>query len=447
MISDDVLRLLTLADSNTRVVVLGTTLLGAASGLVGSFLLLRKRALLSDTLSHATLPGVVLAYMVSLHFGGDGRSLPVLLAGGAASAVLGTLLVLAIRGTSRLKDDAAQGIVLSVFFAIGLSLLAMAARLPQGNPAGLMGFIYGKAASMLWFDAVLIGGVALFASLMCVVLFKELRLLCFDSGFASVQGWPTVFLDCLLMGLIVAVTVVGLQSVGLILVVAMLVIPAAAARFWTHSLSKLLAVAAALGGASGFVGTLISALLPNMPAGALIVMVAIGFFVLSLLLGSRRGIVQRVRHTRALARSVRRQHLLRAIYELAEARGGGVTVSVTTAQLAAVRAWSPGELPRALREAMAENLVCETSSAAWQLTPHGEGNARRVVRNHRLWELFLITHADVATARVDQGADEIEHVLGEELTAELEALMSATAPPIAVPPNPHDPLSKGAAIA
>jgi len=176
-------------------------------------------------------------------------------------------------------------------------------------------------------------------------------------------------------------------------------------------------------------------------------MVAIGFFILSLLLGSRRGILQRVRHTRALASIVRRQHLLRAIYELTEARDTTVTANVQTAQIASVRAWSPGELQRALREATDENFVCETSSSAWQLTPYGEANARRVVRNHRLWELFLITHADVATARVDQGADEIEHVLGEELTAELEALMSATAPPITVPPNPHDCVTKGAALA
>ena len=226
-------RVFLLRDYNTRVVVLGTTLLGCAAGMIGSFTLLRKRALTGDALSHATLPGIGIAFIVTTSLGGDGKSLPILLLGATVSGLIGVGVIVAIRSFTRLKEDTALGAVLSVFFGAGMALLGVIQQMDQGHAAGLEGFIYGKAASMGSRDMLLIAAAALGCISASVVLFKEFKLLCFDEGFAGSRGLPVVRLDLGLMGLVVVVTIVGLQAVGLVLMIALLVIPSAAARLWT----------------------------------------------------------------------------------------------------------------------------------------------------------------------------------------------------------------------
>ena len=176
----EVIRVLTLQDYNTRIVIIGTTLLGLAAGLVGTFLLLRKRALLSDTLSHATLPGIALTFILITYLGGDGKNLVALIIGAAVFSVLGTVSVILVQKYSRLKDDAALGIVLSVYFGFGIALLGLATRMESGTAAGLSSFIYGKTACMLLFDALFIGATALGSAIVCILLFKEFTLICFD---------------------------------------------------------------------------------------------------------------------------------------------------------------------------------------------------------------------------------------------------------------------------
>ena len=181
---EEIFRVLTLRDYNTRVVIIGTTLLGLAAGLVGTFLILRKRALLSDTLSHATLPGIALTFILVTYFGGQGKNLIALIIGAAIFSVLGTVCVILLQRYSRIKDDAALGIVLSVFFGLGIALMGLATRMETGTAAGLSSFIYGKTASMLFFDAVLIGAAALGAAFVSVMFFKEFSLVCFDYSYA-----------------------------------------------------------------------------------------------------------------------------------------------------------------------------------------------------------------------------------------------------------------------
>jgi manganese/zinc/iron transport system permease protein len=271
------MRVLTLQDYNTRVVVVGILLLGIAAGVIGSFMLLRKRALVGDAVSHATLPGLCAAFMIMASMGGDGKWLPGLLLGALVTGGLGILMVLWIRSQTKLKEDTALGIVLSVFFGMGVSLLGIIQKMRQGHAAGLESFIYGKTASMLAGDAMLIGGAALVVITTAVLLFKEFRLLCFDEAFAKSQGWPVRALDIVMMLLVVTVTVIGLQAVGLILMIALLVIPPATARFWTEHLQTLVWLSAITGGISGLIGALASALVPNLPAGAVIVLVAAAF--------------------------------------------------------------------------------------------------------------------------------------------------------------------------
>jgi len=443
---DQVLRVLTLQDHNTRVVVVGTMLLGLAAGVLGTYMVLRRRALVGDAVSHATLPGIGLAFIVMVHFGGTGKYLPGLLLGALITGVLGVGAILLIKGTTRIKEDAALGIVLSVFFGFGITLLGVIQKMPTGNQAGLESFVVGKTASMLQADAQLIAVAAVVVLIVCVLLYKEFAILSFDAAFARSQGWPVLRLDAIMMGLVTGVTVIGLQAVGLILIIAMLIIPAAAARFWTDHLRSMLIVAGGIGATSGLLGAGLSGMIPRLPAGAIIVVVAAGLFVISLLFGTRRGMLVRVIEYARLRRTVARQHLLRAIYEWLETRhavggaveggvGGERRSAIPRAALLAARSWSPAGLARAIRQSRRAGLVDSSRRGPVRVTDDGLAEAARVVGNHRLWEMYLITHADVAPSHVDRGADEIEHVLGPAMVRELETLLAADG--LAVPPSPH----------
>lgn len=437
----DIFNVLLLRDYNTRLVVASTLLLGCACGLTGGFLLLRKRSLMGDTLSHATLPGIGLAFMVAVHLGGTGKSLPVLLLGAGLSGVLGCWLVLLIRNHSRIKDDAAMGIVLSVFFGAGVAVLGLVQNMPEANAAGLEYFIYGKTASMVASDFKLLGGVTLGVLVATGLFFKEFRLLCFDENYAAAQGWPVRWLDVLLLTLVTLVTVAGLQAVGLILIIAFLITPAAAARFWTEQLDHMLVLSAVIGALSGWLGASISAFFPRMPAGAVIVLVAAGGFLFSLLFGRSRGVLVRWVRQRQSRRGVGRQHLLRALYEILEADAGdGVVVRpVDFRQVRGRRTWSDTQLRRYWAEAFQDGLIRESGGEVLTLTEAGLLAAAQVTRNHRLWELYLIEYADVATSRVDRDADAVEHILGERMVGQLEAKLQQLheAGGLAVPASPH----------
>ncbi len=439
-------RVLMLRDYNTRVVIAGTMLLGLASGVIGTFLLLRKRALLGDAVSHATLPGIGIAFMVMVAFGGDGKQLEGLLLGGLATGLIGMGCILLIRRYTRLKEDAALGIVLSVFFGLGIALLGIIQRMESGHAAGLETFIYGKTAAMLARDAQLIAGCAVVILLAGVALYKEFSIVCFDQEFAGSQGWPITLLDALMLGLVVVTTVIGLQAVGLILMIALLIIPPAAARFWTNRLRNMLIIAGAVGAFSGLTGALISASLPRLPAGAIIVTVAGAVFIFSMAFGTARGVLYRVIDHIRMSRNMMREHLLRAIYEYLERlhpesiRQGGTAPASIDVPLDAVRrtrSWTPLRFRRAIRSAHRSRVIRIDARNALRLTPSGIQEARRIVRNHRLWEMYLIHHADIAPGHVDRNADRIEHVLGAELVDELEELLKADTERLDVPSSPH----------
>lgn len=439
----DIFDVLFLRDYNTRLVVICTLLLGCACGLMGGFLLLRKRSLMGDTLSHATLPGVGIAFIIAVLLGGDVKSLPILLIGATITGVMGCWAVLFIRNNSRIKDDAAMGIVLSVFFGAGVAVLGFVQSMPEGSAAGLEYFIYGKTASMVLADFQVLIGVTGSVLLLSVFFFKEFRLLCFDETFAAAQGWPVKWLDVLLLALVTLVTVAGLQAVGLILIIAFLIMPAAAARFWSERLDSMLILSAFIGGFSGWLGASVSAFFPRMPAGAVIVLIAAGCFLFSMLFGSERGVVVRLRRQASLKRSVGRQHLLRALYEILEAdvSGDGALEirPVAFRQVRGRRTWSDLQLRRYIRQAYQDGLIEAYKDHEITLTDGGLAAAAKVTRNHRLWEIYLIEYADVATSRVDRDADTVEHVLGEKLMATLETkllqLREAGGP--AVPASPH----------
>lgn len=436
MDADAFWRVLLLQDYNTRVVVAGTSMLGFASGLVGCFTLLRRRALVGDALAHATLPGIALAFLIVSSLGGNGKSLPNLLIGAAVSGLLGIVGVLVIRRGSRLKEDAALGIILSVFFGAGIALLGIVQQTQTGHAAGLESFIYGKTATMVAGDAWLIAITSSVCIAICLGFFKELKMLCFDEAFTGSRGYRIVPLDAALMAVVVSVTIIGLQAVGLVLVIALLVIPAAAARFWTDRLITMMALASLLGMLGCFVGAVLSAMAPRLPSGAMIVLTTSSAFAISFLVGRRRGVLVRWWRRRRLNRSIDRQHLLRELYQQLESPNQPIAVSIDS--LLQARSWPRRRLQQILQSATSDGLVStDIGGRQFALTHDGTREARRLTRNHRLWELYLIHHADVAPQRVDRDADAIEHVLEPETVAELEVLLNDDLGRSRMPGDPH----------
>ena len=278
---------------NTRVVLAGTTLLGVAGGVAGTFALLRKRALAADVVGHAALPGIAAAFLASLLLIGPERNEPVLMLGAAVAGALGAAAVTLLNRYTRVKEDAAMAVVLGVFFGLGAALFRVVQEAPGGGAAGINSLLFGKTALLVKADVVLFAALAAVVLAVCAVLRRELALLCFDPEFSAAIGRPTLVLDLILSALIVLVAVVGMQSVGLILVVATLVIPAAAARFWTDRLGPTLLVSGGIGGAAAAGGVLISASGEKLAAGPLIVLCGSAAFALSLLCGTRRGVLAR----------------------------------------------------------------------------------------------------------------------------------------------------------
>jgi manganese/zinc/iron transport system permease protein len=443
---DDVQRTVLLRDYNTRIVAIGTTMLGVAAGIVGVFMLLRRRSLLGDVVSHSTLPGIAIAFLVMEMIEPEsGKWLPGLLFGALLAGLTGIVCTKLILIYTRIKEDAAMAIVLSVLFGAGMSLFKVVQQIPSGSQAGLNHFILGKTASMVSADVWIIGEVSLTIVLMIALLFKEFALLSFDDKFALSQGWPIFRLDLLLMLLVTCVTVIGLQSVGLLLVVAMLITPAAAARFWSDRLTRTTLIAAVLGGSGAFCGVLVSAMYPRLAAGPVIVLTGVLFFLISMFFGVRRGLVIRIVVHRKLKAAVGRQHILRALFEFLEPKCDLqkpispqlVSHIVFFSDLQPMRSWTPKRLRQLLRMAERANFVAAVRDGGYRLTKQGADLAHRVVRNHRLWELYLIEYADIAASHVDRDADDIEHLLGPEVVETLEELLSERYPHMTVPPSPH----------
>ncbi|WP_044336454.1 metal ABC transporter permease [Rossellomorea aquimaris] len=275
-----------LTDGNTQWVLLSTLLLGIASGVLGSFALLRKQSLIGDAVAHAALPGICFAFM----FMGE-KNFFVLLIGAAATGLLAAYTIQLITNTTRIKEDTAICLVLSVFFGLGIVLLTKVAQMPTGNQSGLDDFIFGQAASLVGRDVQLMGLTAAALIIITSLLFKEFKVSTFDPQFARGIGLPVGFLNFLFVSLLVITVVIGIQAVGVILMAAMLITPAISARYWTDSLRTMVFISGMVGGLSGAAGTLISTLGKGLSTGPFIVLTATVIFIISMLFSPKRGLI------------------------------------------------------------------------------------------------------------------------------------------------------------
>ncbi|MCC6490893.1 MAG: metal ABC transporter permease [Candidatus Hydrogenedentes bacterium] len=408
----------TLPSINVRLVLSGCIILGLCSGVLGCFTFLRKRALLGDALSHAALPGVCMAFLLT------GTKDPlIILAGAAVSCWLGAISVDLITRYTRCKEDSALGMVLSVYFAVGIMLLTSIQHSGNAAQSGLDKFLLGKAPSMLdrdvWtltiLSVIILGAVA--------VAYKEFKIISFDPGFAQTLGLPVRVLEVVLATLIVLAVVVGIQAVGVVLMSAMLVTPAAAARFWTDRLSIMAVLAGVFGALSGAAGAYISYLGPGMPTGPWMVIAVTSLFAFSLLFAPLRGFVPRFNRTRRTRRRTAQENILRTLYVLGE-RENRLDASCSETELLKYRPMRASALLSTLSQLEKKGLVAEDSAGCYALTSDGIETGARLTRLHRLWELYLATKLELAADHVHDDAEEIEHIITPELEARLTAALA-----------------------
>ena len=389
------------AGYNAALVTIGATLLGLSAGMAGTFLFLRKRALVSDAVAHATLPGIAIAFLVMVALGGDGRNLAGLLAGSALSALIGLVLVDRIVRHTRLAEDAAIGAVLSVFFGFGVVLLTVIQSWDRGRQAGLEDFLLGSTAGMLFDDALLITLGGAVVVVVILLLRRPMTLVAFDPGHAAALGLRTDRIDLAMMGLVMAITVIGLTLVGLILIVALLIIPAVTARFWTDRVERVLWIAGAIGGVAGYLGAALSASVADLPTGPIIVLIAAALFAVSLLLAPRRGVLASILARR---RFQARVHWRQGLLALARAE--------------------PIHDPLTLRLLRAEGLIRPDGVA----TDKGRALAAKSLRDERRWDIARALHQDTAlTGRYD-GLTPIEEVFTQDQIADFDARIGPPQP-------------------
>ena len=304
---------LVFTDYTLRTITLGTAVLGAICGMLGSFAVLRKQSLLGDAISHAALPGIALAFLIT-----GAKDSNILLLGALVSGLIGTFWIRGMTSKTHLKSDTALGLVLSLFFGFGMLLLTFIQKQPNSNQAGLDKYLFGQAATLVESDVVLmviVTGISLFILLL---FWKEFKILLFDADYTKTLGFNTRTIDVLITFFIVLAIVLGLQTVGVVLMSAMLLAPAAAARQWTNKLSVMIFLAAVFGAFSGVVGTAISASQDNLSTGPVIVLVAAVFVITSFVFSPGRGLLFREIRFRQNRRDLQLKKTLQFMYGIAK---------------------------------------------------------------------------------------------------------------------------------
>ena len=419
----------------TDLVVWGAIILGVTCGLLGCFVVLRRQSLLGDAIGHAVLPGVCVGFL----FAGT-RSTPALLFGALIAGLLAAVLIGLLQRTTNLKTGECMGVVFTGFYGLGIVLLkyienlrgapSFLARVGIGEPirsgqAGLDKFLFGQIVAISEADVRIMAITAAVVIVAVVVFWRSLAVSSFDEGFAFSIGLPVRAIHYLLTGLLTVAIVISIQAVGVVLVAAMLVTPAATAYLLTDRLRLMALLSALFGAAAGVLGAFFSLFGKDLPTGAFMVLSAAGLFGAVFLLSPRHGVIPRLARVAARRRRTSAENLLRTLYILLEKRGparaGDRRFGVH--DVAAARQESPEQVRRLWRLARRRDWVQPDSRDPIVLTEEGLSEARRIVRNHRLWELFLTQEANLAADHVHRDAEHIEHVLPRDVLARLEQML------------------------
>ncbi|MEM7511692.1 MAG: iron chelate uptake ABC transporter family permease subunit [Bacteroidota bacterium] len=402
-----------LRDANAAWVLLGMICICVSSALIGCFTFLKKQSLAGDAIAHAILPGVCLAFMWF-----ETKSPFVLLGGAVVSGWLGMVGINQIQRYTRLKSDAALALILSVFYGLGILLLTVIQRSGNAAQSGLDKFLFGKAASMVKEDVQIFLGFSLLIMVVVLLSYKPLKLVIFDPDFARAIGVNVKVWDFLVSFLTVIAIALGVQAVGVVLMSALLIAPATAARYWTRKLSVMLVLAALFAAIGGVIGAYISYTIPRMPTGPWVVAILSFLAIFSVLIGLENGYIRRLTKNYSHSRKMLEENILKCMYHLGEPNENFLQPYSLT-QLQERRYIETARLEVGIRRLKRKGWVKRNDGGVF-LTEVGLEEGRRVVRIHRLWEVYLSTYMQLPADHVHDNAEAMEHVITPEIERELE---------------------------
>ena len=398
--------------------VWGAAVLGVTCGMLGSFIVLRRQSLLGDAIGHSVLPGVCLGFLAA-----GQRSIPMLVIGAMVAGLLATLLIALIQRTTKLKSGESMGLVFTGFYGLGIVLLKKVQDQAIPGASGLDKLILGgQIAALSTADLVAMVIVAVIAIGAVVVFWRPLAASSFDEEFAVGVGIPARGVHYLLMVLLTVAIVISIQAVGVALVSALLVTPAATAYLLTDRLHRMVVLGAIFGAVAGLVGAFFSFLDNDAPSGAFMVLAASLIFGAAFLVAPRYGVLPRVMRRWEQRRRTQAENLMRTLFVIMERRGTEDR-RFWVHDVAAQRQESPATVKQLARLATRRGWLDRHSRDPIILTDLGLEEARRIVRNHRLWELFLTQEAKLAADHVHADAEYIEHVLPQAVLRRLEQML------------------------
>lgn len=397
---------------NTAWVFGGVMIISIAASLMGTVAFYQKRSLIGDAVAHAVLPGICLAFMVSLS-----KHPLIILAGAVAAGYAGIAALNYLTRHTKLKEDAALAVVLSVFFSLGVLLLSIIQGQAGASQAGLDKVLLGSPASLISDDIALYTLIASLIVAVLVVFYNPIQLILFNRTYAEARGFSVGFIDQVISLLTVLAVSIGIQVAGVVLMSALLIAPAVAARYWSHSWLKLQLLAALFAIGCSFTGTYISYVQPKMPTGPWIVIAFVALVLASALFGTQKGVFRAWLSRRKNRRKMLLENILKAVYQLMERKGAA---KVWLSDLDMQRSFRSSQLNKGLRVLANKGLIVADSQRV-SLTEKGLDEGRRLVRIHRLWELYLTKVMSLPSDHVHEDAEAIEHIITPELEMQLQA--------------------------
>ncbi|HOY50066.1 MAG TPA: iron chelate uptake ABC transporter family permease subunit [Flavobacteriales bacterium] len=416
MNSQQLIDFLLLREPNVLLVVAGSLILCGMAAAVGCFTFLRKRALIGDAISHSVLPGVCLAFILT------GEKSPLyFLIGAILSGMLSLVIMEGLSRSRMVRTDTSIALMLSVFFGTGIVLLTSIQHGGNAAQAGLDKFLFGKAASITQEDIWLFSISAASILGILILFFRGFTAISFDEEYAVSLGFPVKWLRFCLSFITVWAVAVGIQAVGVVLMSALLITPALAARMWTHSLRIMIALALVFGMISGYIGAFVSYTAPAMPTGPWIVVIATLLAGISMLFAPQRGLIAQWIERSKNRNKTLEENILKLFYQIGE-KAGEFRKPVLEEDLINYRAFSNQQLRKGLKLLLSKKLLT-MNLHAWQLTEQGVLEAQRIVRLHRLWELYLQQYLNLDPDHVHDDAEAMEHVITPEIEAQLDELL------------------------
>lgn len=401
------------ANYNLFVIGIGAGILCFAAGVVGTYTYLRKRALIGDVVSHSVLPGVAIAFMLT------GVKHPVyFLLGAIVSGLMSIALVDYVQRKSKLKPDTIMALTLSVFFGIGIVFLTHIQHSGNAAQSGLDSFLFGKAASMNMTDIRIFTGIAII-NVICIAIFQRgFNMISFDETYAAGIGFNVRFLKAFIALLTVVTVAIGVQTVGVVLMAALLITPAAGARFLTNSVPRMMIYSGLLGMVSGIIGVMISYSGTGMPTGPWIVVVLSVIAFGAMLLGKKKGLISRYRIRKQNNLKINRENVLKEVYKLID----NYKLNPTIDDLIGDHQGDGPKIRKTLKRLENESYL-NVVMGVIVLSDKGILTAREVIRKHRLWEIYLSKYFQLASDHLHDDAEGIEHVITPEIEKDLLTLL------------------------